>query len=283
MEHSKTKIIGIVAMYAPKPNDIARIERYVDELDYCILIDDTGKDNESMFTDFLKTHKAEYIYNEQNIGLCASVNKGFGRACELSADWILVMNPDGSFSNGALKTFREYIERYDTCNVAILCPEYNFDRHPRIASKGTESISYTDMAGSLYNAVLLKKLGFYDTNTYFYGLDTEYCFRVKRQGYKIIRCKEAILNHHPAHTECLKLGNKIIFKYGKDVPERYYYQFRSGYYIHHKYHDFKQDLFMLYKYLKVIFLFDNKSMYLKYIKEAKIDEARKFYGNYKNR
>lgn len=281
MNKINPRIIGIVALYDPKEKDIPLIEKYIDSLDYCILMDDTGKDNSAIFFNLLNEHKAEYIWNEHNLGLCASVNKGFKKACELEADWILVMNPDGTFSNNALDIFRQYISSADVSNVAIICPQYNFDRHKRKEKKGTQSISYTDMTGSLYNAKILQKLGYYDPNTYFYGLDTEFCLRAKQKGYKIIRCNEAVLNHHPAQTECIKIGNKIVFKYGKDKPERYYYQFRSGYYIHKKYHNLKQDMFMLYKYLKVIFLFDNKSMYLKCIRNAVKDAKEKYYGKYR--
>lgn len=276
------KIIGIVALYAPKTEDIPRIEKYVDELDYCILMDDTGKDNSSLFAEFLGKHKVEYIWNHENIGLCASVNYGFKKACEYGADWILVMNPDGTFSNNAISIFRNYIENNNTDKVGIVCPQYNFDRHQRKAKAGVEEISYTDMAGSLYNASILKKMNYYDPNTYFYGLDTEYCLRVIRKKYKIVRCNEAVLNHHPAHTEEIKIGNKVIFRYGKDKPVRYYYQFRSGFYIHNKYHDLKQDLFMIYKFLKVVLLFDQKQEYLKCIRQAKDDAKMKYYGAYRN-
>lgn len=274
------RIIGIVALYNPKLENVPLIKKYVDELDYCILMDDTGKDNSFLFKEAFDKEKVEYIYNETNIGLCASVNKGFKRACELGADWILVMNPDGTFSNNAIEIFREYIKQNDTDEVAIMCPQYNFDRHPRKAKLGTTLIKYTDMAGSLYNAKILKKLGYYDQNTYFYGLDTEYCLRAIDNRYIIVRCNEAVLNHHPAHTECFKVGGKVIFRYGKDNPERYYYQFRSGFYIHAKYHDFKQDLFMTYKFLKVLFLFNNKHEYLKCIKQAKRDAKNKYFGHY---
>lgn len=67
------------------------------------------------------------------------------------------MNPDGTFSNNAISIFRNYIENNNTDKVGIVCPQYNFDRHQRKAKAGVEEISYTDMAGSLYNASILKK------------------------------------------------------------------------------------------------------------------------------
>lgn len=277
-------IIGLVAMYMPNKNEINNIDKYIKNLDYCFLLDDSAKDNSEVVDGLIKKYpdKVEYHLNVENMGLCKSVNEGFKLAIGKGADWILVMNPDGTFENNAIEIFKSYIGTNNTDEVAILCPQYNFDRHPRTAKKGISMIEYTDMAGSLYNAKILKKLGYYDVNTYFYGLDSEYCLRIKKTGYKIVRCNEAVLNHHPAHTEYIKLGN-LVFKYGKDKPERYYYQFRSGFYIHEKYHDIKQDVFMFYKFLKVLLLFDNKREYLKCIQEAKRDAKAKYYGKRKQK
>lgn len=274
-------IVGLIMLYAPKKEDITRIEKYAYKLDYILLMDDTGVDSSSLFDKFIKLHKGKYICNKNNLGLTASANKGFKEAIKLGADWILIMNPDGTFSNDAISIYKKYIELNTTKDVAIVCPQYNFDRHPRQAKVGYKMVKYTDMAGSLYNAKILKELNYYDKNTYFYGLDTEYCLKVINKGYKIIRCNQAILNHHPAHTETLKIGKYTIFKYGKDAPLRYYYQFRSGYYIHEKYHNLKQDLFMVYKFLKVLFLFDDKKEYLIKIKEAKKDFKTRYFGPYK--
>lgn len=274
------KIVGIIALYNPTAADFANVEKYIDGLDECLLLDDSGNNNLSECKDFIEKHpgRVHYMPNETNVGLTKSVNRGFEKAIADGADWVLVMNPDGVFENDAIGIYRDYIENHDCSNVAIIVPQYNFDRHPRKAGVGLKTVKYADMSGSLYNTKVLKKIGLYDPKTFFYGLDTEYCLRVKKNDYRMIECSAAVLHHQPAHTETLKIGNKVIFRYGKDVPVRYYYQFRSGYYIHYLYHDFKQDAFMIYKFLKVIFFFDNKKEYLRLIKKAKADYKNGYFG-----
>lgn len=277
-----TKIVGIIAIYKPQSGELKNIEKYLSDLDYCYLMDDSGEDNSKLFTAMLEKYagKLEYVMNERNIGLCASVNRGFKRAEALGAGWALVMNPDGTFDDGAIRIFRNYIQSIDASNVAIICPTYNIDRRPRTAGNGSKEITYADMTGCLYNTDILNKLGYYDQNTYFYGLDTEYCMRVIKNGYKIIECSEAVLNHMPAETRHLKLFGKTIFSYGFDKPIRFYYQFRSSEYIHKKYGLNKNDLFMVYKLLKVLLFFENKNEYFKMIKLGKRDAKIGFYGNY---
>ncbi|WP_423214568.1 glycosyltransferase [Streptococcus equinus] len=278
-------IVGLVAMYMPSSEEIKNIERYIDKLDYCYLLDDSATDNSKIVMNLIKKfpNKVEYYCNASNMGLCASVNNGFKMAIEKGADWVLVMNPDGTFQDGAIDIFRNFINSSLTDNIAIIAPRYNIDRRKRVAGKGITEIKYPDMTGCLYNAEILEKLDYYDNNTYFYGLDVEYCIRVRKKGYKIIECCEAVLDHQPAETYDVRLLGKTIFRCGKDTPKRFYYQFRSAYYINQKYHNFYNFLFHIYKFLKVVFFFDNKKEYLKMIKLGIKDAKRGFYGNINER
>lgn len=272
-------IIGIVALYNPKVEEIDNIEKYVDDLDYCLLVDDSGKDNKDIFEGFLKKHygKVEYYANSENLGLCSSVNNAISIAMDKGADWVLIMNPDGTFSNNALKIYRDFLKTNLTENIAIISPTFNIDRRPRNAKPGNRRINYADMTGCIYNLSVMKKIGAFDTKTFFYGLDVEYCLRVKKKGYKIVECSEAILNHKPATSYEIKIAGKHIFSYGIDPPRNFYYQFRSAYYIHKKYGLNWNDFFMVYKFLKVILFFQNKKAYFKAIKRGLFDAKKGKY------
>lgn len=278
-------IVGLVAMYMPKVNEIRNIEKYIFDLDFCFLLDDSAVDNSRIVKGLVENgnDKVEYHCNSHNLGLCASVNNGFKMAIAKGADWILLMNPDGTFQNNAIEIYKDYIKNNDVSKTAIIAPRFNIDRRKKVAGKGTSKIKYPDMTGCLYNAKILEKMGFYDQNTYFYGLDVEYCIRVRSCGYNIIECSEAVLNHCPAETFKVQICGKTIFKCGIDKPERYYYQFRSAYYINCKYHDIYNLFFHVYKLIKVLFLFKNKKEYLRLIRFGIIDAKRGFFGNIKDR
>lgn len=278
-------IIGLIAMYMPNPNEIDNISKYIGELDYCYLLDDSAQDNSSVVQTLVDQHpgKVEYYMNPYNRGLVGSVNNGFRMAIEKGADWVLVMNPDGTFQNNAISIFKKYISQNNTDDVGIICPVFNIDRRPKETGIGTREVRYPDMTGCLYNTRILSQIGFYDQKTYFYGLDLEYCLRVKKNGYRIIECSEAVLNHKPAETYNVKLFEKTIFKCGKDNPQRYYYQFRSAYYIWKNYHSFYCFAFHVYKWLKVVLFFDNKKEYYKMINLGIRDAKRGFFGNIKDR
>ncbi len=285
MVNEKSIIVGLIALYKPQKEEMANIEKYLDGLDYCYLLDDSGESHEEACRDLLDKFpgKMEYYCNPKNMGLVASVNNGFKMAEKYGADWALVMNPDGTFQNDAIKIFRKYIKETNTEEVGIIAPRFNIDRRPREAGVGYAEIKYADMTGCLYNIKILNELGYFDQNTYFYSLDREYCLRILRNKYKIIECSGAVLNHRPAETYEVKLFGKIVFKCGKDNPQRYYYQFRSAYYINKKYHILHNFPFQMYKLLKVVLFFDNKKEYFKMIKLGIYDAKRGFYGNINDR
>lgn len=274
-------IIGIVALYKPNKSEIINIEKYVEDLDYCYLADDSGEDNSKIFTEFIENHKekVEYYANHENIGLCASVNNAITKAVNREADWILIMNPDGTFSNDAVKIYKEYLKENNHDDIAIIAPVFNIDRRPQHAGVGTQEINYADMSGCIYSTRVMNKIGKFDTKTYFYGLDAEYCLRVKKFGYKIIECSEAVLDHCPAKTREIRLFGKRVFAYGFDPPDRFYYQFRSAYYIHQKYGLNRTDFFMLYKIIKVVLFFENKKAYFHAIKKGVKDAKNGYYSN----
>lgn len=278
-------IVGLVALYMPKTDEVNNISKYIDKLDYCYLLDDSATNNQKVIEQLIKRwpKKVEYHLNHKNIGLCRSVNNGFKMAIDRGADWVLVMNPDGTFANDSISIYKKYIETHETSEIGIICPQYNVDRHPRKSKDGFKLVKFPDMTGCLYNVNILKKIGYFDINTYFYGLDTEFCLRIRKEGYKILQCSEAVLNHNPGKTYVVKLFGKTIFKCGIDNPQRYYYQFRSAYYICKKYHSLYCFTFHVYKFLKVLFFFKNKVEYFKMIFLGIKDAKKKFYGNIKDR
>lgn len=274
------KIVCIVALYHPNTKELHEISRYIKYPDLTLLLDDSETSNQQLVTEYLSDFSDQYSYlwNEKNIGLCASVNRGIAYAIERKADWILLMNPDSAFETNILAAFRKYIASHETENICALAPQYNYDRHQRQPYRGTRLIKWANMSGTLLNTRLLKEIGSYDERLFIDGLDVEWCTRARKMGYRIIEIGEAVLYHHPAFTREFSVGNKVLFRYGWDKPERYYYQFRSYWYIIKKYHDIDSVKWFLIKLCKVILLFENKKEYFEMFMKGVRDVKRENWG-----
>ena len=283
----KIVIYAVVPVYNPKDAEIYNIMSYISKFDGTIIMDDSETNNDSAFK-FLYDNpdlNCRYYWNGQNIGLTRSVNKGFKHAIDMGATWILVIDQDGRFATDIVSVYRTFLEK-DSRNLdrlAVLLPQYNYDRHPRKKKNGFRRAKYGDMSGSLYNVNVLKALDFFDENTYFYGLEEEYYLRVRRNHYNIIQCMEAVINHNPAHTETYMVLGVFPFRYGKDEPERYYYQFRVAFYILLQRYGIRSLILLVYKSLKIYLFFDRKQEYLEMRRKAWIDYKRGYFGKYESR
>lgn len=274
------KIVCIVALYHPDPKELYEISRYIDDTDQMFLMDDSETSNQHLISECLGDFagKCSYIWNERNIGLCASVNRGITYALENGADWILLMDQDSAFETNILSAFKNYIEMHETENICALAPQYNYDRHKRQIYRGTKTIKWANMSGTLLNAGLLKSIGKFDERLFIDGLDVEWCTRARSKGYQIIEVGEAVLYHHPAFTKEFSLKNKVLFRYGWDKPSRYYYQFRSYWYIIKKYHDVESIKWFLVKLCKVLLLFEHKREYIRMFIKGVRDANRGNWG-----
>lgn len=271
------RIIGVVSVYNPRKEEIRRITAFSKSLELLIIRDDS--ENCELYNyDFGES--IVFRANGENIGLSKSINLGIGEAVSLSADWIFLMDQDSDFEPEIIDIYRDFIEKNDTKKIALIAPQYDYDRHKRDKSQGVRRIRFSNMSGSLINVHVLKEVGAFDVRFFIDGLDIEWCLRAMSKKYILIECSEAVLKHSPANTGEIKLFGRTVWKYGYDSPERYYYQFKAFMLLHEMYHDIRTDLFGLYKIIKALFIFENKKSYRNAYRNAKRDFRRRYFGKY---
>lgn len=274
------RIIVIIPVFRVKKTRYNHLVELASKFAYTIIIDDSGEFDENL-NEMLKDKSIKYIANKKELGLSKTVNKGIIEAQKLGAEWILLLNEDNEITdNEFLGPYLQYIEENSTLGVAALCPEYNYDRHRREKKNGYKDVKYSDMTGCLLSVAAINSIGLYDERFYIDGLDTEWCLRARKMGYRIIRCNEALLNHHPGETRELTICGHVVLKYGWHSPVRYYYQFMAIFLVHRLYHDVSSDIFGLYKIIKSLVLFPNNKEYFRMLKKAYQDYCRGYYGKY---
>jgi rhamnosyltransferase len=283
MQNNEPKIVIIVALYEPQESDLNNICNYIKACDLCILKDDSESNHEEYVSGHFDKREIlnyEYVWNEKNIGLCASVNGGISLALDRNADWILLMDEDSQIDETSIYAFKSYIKANDTTKIACLAPQYNYDRHPRKVYEGTKKILWANMSGMCINKLCLKDVGLFDERLFIDGLDLDWGIRAKNAGYDMVEIGTIVMNHHPAETKEFKIFGKVLFKYGWANPIRYYYQFRSNLYMIKKYKSFEVFKWQAVKLVKSMVLFANKKEYWKMFKKAIRDCNDGRWGKY---
>lgn len=283
MQNYGELITIIVALYKPTVEELENIASYVRGCKECILMDDSEKDSEKDVLDFFEKKRIKnvvYCWNRENIGLCASVNRGMKFAYERGAEWILLMNGDSKIDNSMLNEFSDFIRKNSTEKISAIVPQYNYDRHPREKYCGSRPVLWANMSGMCINKKCIEDIGFFDERLFIDGLDVEWGIRAKKAKYEMYEIGMAIMEHHPAETKEFKIFGKIIFMYGWASPVRYYYQFRSNHYMIKKYKSAEALKWQCIKLIKALVLFENKKEYWRMYKKAISDCENDVWGKY---
>lgn len=253
---SKKDIVCVVVLYKPDRTVINNIKRYNNLVNEVILVDNSSEDNTELFECF---DFAKYIPLKKNTGIAHAINIGIQKSKE---PFILTMDQDSSINNELINSYIEFLNLKDEKKVGALTPQYNTDRNPAVTKDGTEFQLLTMQSGTLFKRIVFEQIGPFNEDLFLDVVDWEYCLRMDKNGYKIIRVNQAVLDHKPAETREWKCG-PLKVKYGVAAPIRYYYQARNLLWTAKKYNSKPLYKNLLVKWLKIMLLFDNKKEYIR--------------------
>lgn len=266
MKEDKIRIAGVSVLYNPTEEDFANIITFAKFIDFLILIDNSEKSHQSDIDSKMKGELFtlyKYIKSETNIGLSGGINLGIKEADEAGFPWCLFMDQDSSVDYDIVSIYFEELSNIISAKVAILGPQYKYDRVHLKACEGIYPARWLMASGCLFNVKIFMMMNGYMNELFLDGCDLEYCLRVKKEGYEIYECRRAIINHRPAITKEKRILGLFTLKYGWDKPIRYYYQSRSLHYIIKKYHSLSAIRMYIIKFLKILLIFDDKNLYLR--------------------
>ncbi|MCI6648067.1 MAG: glycosyltransferase [Lachnospiraceae bacterium] len=267
----KINIGAVVVLYYPDEKVVEIIKQYP-RIDSIILIDNSAQDNSKLFQEL---DYVEYIPLKYNSGIATAMNKGIRLLIKKGIDYVITMDQDSQLTENVVNIYRKYLACHK--DILALTPQYLTDRSIPKNIKGTEKVKSSLQSGTLFDIRIFEKIGYFDDKLFIEVVDLEFFLRMNSHGIPLIRCNEAVLQHHPAITHEKKIGWKTI-RYGVASPLRYYYGARNLYYVFHKYHSKEMLKGLLIRYAKVLLLFDDKKSYLKSMNEGIHDARNNVFG-----
>ena len=231
------KLAGTVILYNPTPSLNKNIASYLDYVEKLYVIDNSETSNQDKI---LSSPKIEYIWNKENLGIA----KGLNIACEKSLfdgyDFLLTMDQDSSFKNGALSKLINYANNHDVKKVGIISCYHD------VATKIPKSDKLIDYpmevmtSGNLLNLDVYKKVGPFKEWLFIDSVDTEMCLNMRMNGYNIVRLNDAYLTHHLGNTKIKKILGKEVICSNHNYLRRYYIM-RNTLYVTNMYKDIFPD------------------------------------------
>lgn len=270
---------AVVVWYNPTNKEKENINSYIKYVDKLYIVDNSEKENT-----FENNKKIHYVFNGENLGIAKALNIGADLALKEKYDWLLTMDQDTSFKNEDVKKIFEYIKNNDMKNIGIVSPWHDTKLH---IQKPKEEIDYpidVMTSGNFLNLKIFKKIGGFKDEYFIDGVDIEYCLRLKKYNYKVMRLNKFSIKHNLGNISYKHFFKKELLCLNHNYL-RVYYRVRNYNYIKQEYHDIAPEFCDILVKIKalvwcIIFYENDKIRKLKSIYYAKKDFKNNIYGKY---
>ena len=193
-----------------------------------------------------KSKQITLINNSSNIGLAAALNIGILQAKKKGAKMVVLFDQDTLIPDNFLQEMLININSNQySKKVALFSPAYfnkvtndygsiinlkkfRLERSSLDTKKNFLISHYVITSGSFIPMSVLDDVGLMREELFIDLVDTEWCFRARANGYKIILFPKIKITHH--------LGDSSVTLIGKNYPihkpVRIYYYFRNSIYLY---------------------------------------------------
>lgn len=224
----------------------------IDYTNYKVILVDNGSIDGSQ--EAIKNNYPEVVLieNKENLGYANGNNVGIKHALKKGADYIFILNNDTVVDSKTPSLLVDAAE--EEKNIGIVGPKIYYCKEPnRIQSVGgildrnfnplhrgfkeidkdqfedTKEVDFVSGSAMLIKREVFDKIGFFDSQFFMYWEETDFCYRARKQGFRIVVVPKAkiwhkggvsstpLITYYTARNKLLllkkhKLGNLNILK-----------------------------------------------------------------------
>jgi rhamnosyltransferase len=209
------RVAAVVILYRPTEDVLANVDSYRDQVDSIIAVDNTETPDER-FLSQLESRGVMYVSLGDNRGIAAALNEGCRRARALGFDWAITFDQDSTATPGMVARLSDCVELEEFANrqrdgdracersrdqllprmnrIAIVAPVWQqVDGLPVPTARGFVDLDVALTSGSLTNLSAFEELGGFREDLFIDRVDTEYCMRAQRNGWRVVQQQDALL------------------------------------------------------------------------------------------
>jgi len=233
------KLAGIVILYDPPENVFCNIATYIDDVEILFIFDNSPVYNNCIPAKY--TEKVVYTHTGVNEGIAKCLNQALNFSKEAGIEHLLTMDQDSSFNEGDMDQYLKLLNQEVNSETISM---FGIRYYPIKKSEKEETV-YNHLlitSGSIINVNAALKIGGFDENLFIDGVDTEFCLKSYRNGFRSV-CYNQICLKHLLGEEKKVLTPLLKNKYRKfHNPTRLYYIVRNHLYLRNKYPELRSNL-----------------------------------------
>lgn len=223
------KIMAVVVTFNPDKQAYENIRKLSQQIDFILVVDNSLKSSRFV----LQQEGIEVVYNSENLGIGKALNLGLDYAIQHDFDWLFTFDQDSQITDNFVRNMistNELYEKKEKIQPVLICPTYI---HPDDAivydnAKETDNEFYVEVetamtSGNALNISLLKDKNIRFKEAYFIDfVDHEFCFHLRKVGYKIIQSLDAPLIHSLGEVKEKIIFGKTLTSTNHNAVRRYY-------------------------------------------------------------
>lgn len=192
-----------------------------------IVVDNNSQDD--LQEEIKKIPNIQFIQNSENLGYTGGNNIGIKKALADGADYVFVLNPDIEVDNKAIENLVSVVGQeqagivgpkvlfadrktiwyaggiFDRANV--LGKHRGIDEKDRGQYDKAQETEYVTGGAIMIAKEVFDKIGLFDEKYFLYYEDSDFCFRAKEAGFKIMYVPQAVIYH--ANASSAGLGSSL--------------------------------------------------------------------------
>jgi rhamnosyltransferase len=241
----QANIAAIVVLYAPPPTLQEALQKLAKQVQWVIIVDN-GANEAHKASLKLPASQFSWLSNPEN-GLAKAQNMGIRHAQEKGADWLLLMdddsNPAEDMIAGMLRgwnllakkeqsrlgIFGAHIEEINLPRPALYIQalgKFGFRRVGFTKSPLLKNLFYVCASGSLIPMRAIQQCGMMREDFGIYFIDTEFCLRLRKQGFEVATAAYGKLTHRIGQRSNHRLAG-VTISTTNHAPKSRYLMFRN--------------------------------------------------------
>ena len=264
VSQQEISVVGMVTLYNSEWTFLEHVGTYINQVNKLYIIDNSENKHIELIEKLISMYpNAQYISNGGNKGIAYALNVGASIAIQDGYDCLLMMDDDSSAPAGLIEGLCKAMKQQD--RIGIVAAQSD----PNSCSEQEQDVLTIITSGSLLNLDAYKVAGPFLNELFIDWVDHEYCFRLKKYGYRTVVANQIKLKHRLGIFYRGTLFGLLPIKWRSHSPTRLYYKFRNSLYVMWHYRrqlPYSFIIPVLYELLrdvlKITFLEQNKRQYL---------------------
>lgn len=225
------KIAAVVVLYNPELSVIQNINSYVNQVEKLYVVDNSAVLDDSLLEKIKSLDIVEYICNTTNLGIATALNIAAKKAVSEGFDYFLTMDQDSKASEELVEMLMSILQSSE--NIGIVAAEplnINFRNEFDNENEIEKEVLFTITSGNLVSLAAYKSVGGFMEELFIDHVDHEFCLRLHRNDYKVIRTNRTHIFHKIGNPTQKKIFYWIFYPLHHS-PLRIYYRTRNRFYV----------------------------------------------------